>query len=478
MLFNSIDFLVFLPVVFAVYWCAARSVRLQNLVVVVASYVFYGWWDWRFLGLMAFTSAWSYVAGAVELSRADAGKPPSKFVVATSAVVNLGVLGAFKYYDFFIGEAVAFLGSLGFEAHAPSLRVILPVGISFYTFQALSYTIDVYRRQIRPTRDPIAFFAYISFFPQLVAGPIERAVNLLPQFTSPRRFDYAEAVAGCRQALWGFFKKCVVADNCAVLADTFLGGGAGGVDVWIGSLAFAIQIYGDFSGYSDIAIGVSRLFGIRLMRNFAFPYFARDIAEFWRRWHISLTTWFRDYLYIPLGGSRCGTARRIRNTFAIFLVSGLWHGANWTFLVWGAFHAVLFLPLLLLGRNRDNTGVTADGRALPRLVDVWHMARTFFLALIGWTIFRARSIGEAAGWLASMFNPRSFASPAGVPRETAVAAVATVLMLSVEWFNRREEWGFARLPRRTPLRWAVYIAVLWLVVFYAPGSQSFVYFQF
>jgi len=479
MLFNSPEFLLFLPLVFAGYWLLGSRLRLQNLFVVAASYVFYGWWDWRFLALIVFTSAWSWLFGLLEANAAPRSAA-SKARLALSCVINLGILGAFKYYDFFVGQAAGLLRACGFEPHVAFLQVALPVGVSFYTFQALSYTIDVYRRQIAPTRDPIAFFAFISFFPQLVAGPIERATNLLPQFLRPRVFDYDAAVLGCRQMLWGFFKKCVVADNCAV-AVNFLLNDAGldnGLGIWLGILLFAFQIYGDFSGYSDIAIGCSRLFGIRLMQNFAYPFFARDIAEFWRRWHISLTTWFRDYLYIPLGGSRCGAWKRVRNTFAIFLVSGLWHGANWTFIIWGAFHAVLFLPLLLGGRNRLHLDVVAEDRALPNLRELGAMLRTFFFVLLGWALFRARSIGETCRWLRDMVDVRTFGAVHNLPRETAVGAVAAVVLLAVEWFNRREAFGCARLPRPTALRWGVYYLLLWLVVFYTPGSQTFIYFQF
>ena len=297
MLFNSFEFLIFLPCVFAAYWALSRHLRLQNLLVLATSYLFYGWWDWRFLSLIAFTSAWSYCVGLVELRRWD--ERPSKALLAVSLIVNLGILGYFKYCGFFVDSFASLLQDLHLLSSAGaqslarlSLNVVLPVGISFYTFQALSYTIDVYRREVRPTRDPIAFFAFIAFFPQLVAGPIERASNLLPQFLRAREFSYEKAVDGCRQMLWGFFKKCVVADNCAVVVDLLLNDSSmtNGLGVWLGMVLFAVQIYGDFSGYSDIAIGVSRLFGVDLMRNFAYPFFARDIAEFWRRWHMSLTT--------------------------------------------------------------------------------------------------------------------------------------------------------------------------------------------
>ena len=485
MLFNSFEFLLFLPCVFAAYWVLARHLRIQNLLVVAVSYLFYGWWDWRFLSLIAFTSAWSYCVGLVELRRWE--RRPSRALLVLSLLVNLGILGYFKYCGFFVDSFVAALQAVHLLSDSAaqglghlSLGVVLPVGISFYTFQALSYTIDVYRRQVRPTKDPVAFFAFISFFPQLVAGPIERASNLLPQFLRRREFSYERAVDGCRQMLWGFFKKCVVADNSAVMADLLLNDASqpNGLGVWLGVLFFTVQIYGDFSGYSDIAIGVSRLFGVDLKRNFACPYFARDIAEFWRRWHMSLTTWFRDYLYIPLGGSRCGRWRQVRNTFAIFLTSGLWHGANWTFVLWGGFHALLFLPLLLAGRNRSRLGVTAEGRILPGAGEAVGMAGTFLLVLLGWVLFRARSVGEALRWYGQMFNPHTFGALHGLPRQFATALLGAAAMFAVEWVTRGGAHGLSRLPRMRLVRWVAYYALLWLVVFYAPGSQTFIYFQF
>ena len=478
MLFNSLEFLLFLPAVFAIYWSLGRCPRIQNLFVVVASYTFYGWWDWRFLILIAFTSIWSYAVGLVELKRWEA--KPSMLLLAASLLVNLGILGYFKYCNFFIDQAVFLMNALGYKPHLPSLKIVLPVGISFYTFQALSYTIDIYRRQIRPTRDPFAFFAFISFFPQLVAGPIERATNLLPQFLKPRTFDYPLAVLGCRQMLWGFFKKMVVADNCAVVANHILNDSAqvNGLAIWFGVALFSVQIYCDFSGYSDIAIGCSRLFGIRLMRNFAFPYFSRDIAEFWRRWHISLTTWFRDYLYIPLGGSRCAKWKQVRNTFAIFLVSGLWHGANWTFVCWGAFHAMLFLPLLLGGRNRRHLDQTASDRSLPSLGELYAIALTFLLAVIGWTFFRAQDMGECTRWLCQMANPASWGFVRDLPHGLGATLATVAVMFAAEWFNRREQFGFARYPRSTVPRWLLYFLISGLIVFYTPGSQTFIYFQF
>ena len=478
MLFNSIEFLLFLPAVWTLYWLFGNRLRMQNGLVVAASYVFYGWWDWRFLTLIAFTSGWSYLVGLIELRRWE--RPASRTLLVVSLAVNLGILGYFKYFGFFAEQAAELLKLFGFRADLPELRILLPVGISFYTFQALSYTIDVFRRRIEPTKDPLAFFAFISFFPQLVAGPIERATNLLPQFLSPRRFDPAAAVLGCRQMLWGFFKKMVVADNCAVLANGLLDGSAtvDGASVALGVFFFALQIYGDFSGYSDIAIGCSRLFGINLMRNFAFPYFSRDIAEFWRRWHISLTTWFRDYIYIPLGGSRCSRGRWIRNTFVVFLVSGLWHGANWTFVVWGLYHAVLFLPLLLRRTNRDRLETVAADRALPTLRELASMTLTFFLATIGWAVFRAPDMSTCCRWFATAFGLSSWHGVPELPQEFGVALVSCAALAAVEWFNRREQFGCARLPVRRWLRWTCYYALIAAIVLWSPGSQSFVYFQF
>ena len=473
MTFNSIQFLLFLPCVFVGYWLLAHYYRVQNFFVLVVSYLFYGWWDWRFLVLIAFSSAWSYLVGLIELLRWD--KTPSKALLTVSLIVNLGILGFFKYFDFFLDQAVLILDALGFNVHVCSLKIILPVGISFYTFQALSYTIDVYKRQIRPTRDPVAFFAFISFFPQLVAGPIERATNLLPQFLNRRTFDYPLAVQGCRQMLWGFFKKMVVADNCAVVANCLLNDStqSNGIAVWLGILMFSIQIYGDFSGYSDIAIGCSRLFGIKLNRNFAYPYFSRDIAEFWRRWHISLTTWFRDYVYIPLGGSRCEKWCQMRNVFVVFLISGLWHGANWTFVLWGVFHAILFLPLLLSGRNKNITGTTCSSAC-----DLRAMLLTFFMVLIGWVFFRAKSVEEILRWLIAMSNPFSWKSIKDVPKELWAGFGGFGLMLFVEWINRGCFFGLERLFKSVLLRYFVYYVLIFLIFLFTPGSCNFVYFQF
>ncbi len=474
-LFNSLTFLIFLPIVWILYWFVCnRNLRIQNLLIVVASYLFYGWWDWRFLGLIAFTSLWAYAFGVMELYFSRGAKAR----LALSCVINLGILGYFKYYNFFVGEAVDLLNSIGLQAHPSTLLIILPVGISFYTFQALSYTIDVYRKDIVPTKDPIAFFAFVSFFPQLVAGPIERATNLLPQFLKPRTFDYPKAVDGCRQMLWGFFKKMVVADNCAVVANTIFNDLAepSGLAILVGFFAFSIQIYGDFSGYSDIAIGCSRLFGIDLMRNFAFPYFSRDIAEFWRRWHISLSTWFRDYLYIPLGGSRVSKAKQVRNTFAIFLVSGFWHGANWTFILWGFVHACCFLPLLLLHRNRKNTDIVAQGKLLPTIRELLQMGTTFTIAMFAWGIFRAPDISTYWHWLNLIFC--NFDTTLYGSQVSGLPLISIGLLMLVEWLNRPCQYGLARLPFPQIIRWVIYILLALFVIITQGTNQSFIYFQF
>ena len=483
MLFNSLQFGLFLPIVFLLYWFvfdrlirrSKHQLHWQNAFVVVASYVFYGWWDWRFLILIAFTSFCSWGSGLL-ISQAKS-KPKAKVWMWLNVAVNLSILLTFKYYDFF---AVEFARLFNLSSDGILLKVILPVGISFYTFQALSYSIDVYRGKIQPTKDVVAFFAFISFFPQLVAGPIERATNLLPQFLKKREFNYDIAVDGMRQILWGLFKKIVVADNCAVYVDQVFSSYQThtGSTLLLAAIVFTFQIYGDFSGYSDIAIGTAKLFGIKLMRNFNVPYFSRDIAEFWRRWHISLTTWFRDYVYIPLGGSRVSKAKVIRNTFIIFLVSGFWHGANWTFIAWGAYHAILFLPLILTGKNRKYTNQVAEGRILPTLKETGQMLLTFFLAVIGWIIFRAESIGLAWEYLCRIFNVSILSIPF-----MYVGTKKTVLMISImlilEWVTRRKEHSLQYNPN-TPswLAWICSMALVLVMLEFAGNSQSFIYFQF
>lgn len=478
MLFNSIDFAVFLPIVFILYWFVTqKNLKLQNALILVASYVFYGWWDWRFLSLVAFSTIIDFVIG-IQLSKTSNEKH-RKLLLFSSMFMNLGFLGFFKYFNFFLDNFVTAFSFFGSDLSVSSLKIILPVGISFYTFQTMSYTIDVYKRKLEPTNDIIAFGAFVSFFPQLVAGPIERATNLLPQFYSNRLFEYHKAVDGMRQILWGLFKKVVIADNCAYYANQIFNNyeDYNGSTLLLGALFFTFQIYGDFSGYSDIAIGTSRLFGFNLMRNFAFPYFSRDIAEFWRRWHISLSTWFRDYLYIPLGGSKGGTWMKVRNTFIIFIVSGFWHGANWTFIIWGALNALYFLPLLLLNKNRNNLHEIAEGKWLPNLKEFAGMGLTFTLTVIAWVFFRSETVTQSLDILQTIFSNSIFSKPTVIPK-TVLVLIA--IFLIIEWFGRAQQFALQKMNflHWRFARWGVYYILFIMVMWYSGSEQEFIYFQF
>ena len=483
MLFNSIDFAIFLPIVFVPYWFVInKNLKLQNLLIVISSYVFYGWWDWRFLSLIMFSTLVDYTVG--RRLRNEENQKKRQMLLWTSIFVNLGFLGFFKYYNFFLDNFVEAFSFFGHPISAQGLNIILPVGISFYTFQTLSYTIDVYRRKLEPTRNFIAFAAFVSFFPQLVAGPIERATNLLPQFYKKRKFEYDKAVDGLRQILWGMFKKVVIADNAAEYANMIFNNSDdySGSTLVLGALFFAFQIYGDFSGYSDIAIGTSRLFGFNLMKNFAFPYFSRDIAEFWRRWHISLSTWFRDYLYIPLGGSKGSKWNQIRNVFIIFIVSGFWHGANWTFIIWGALNAVYFLPLLLLKRNRQNLEVVAQGKYLPSIREFFNMAATFGLTLLAWVFFRADSVGHAMRYLSEIFSKSFFSMPSFAGSKSALVVVLMIVFfLFIEWNGREDKFAIEKTGAKWPklLRWVWYALIISLIGLLAQTVETpFIYFQF
>ncbi|CAM4316891.1 MBOAT family O-acyltransferase [Gillisia limnaea] len=483
MLFNSIDFAIFLPIVFVLYWFVVnKNLKHQNILIALASYVFYGWWDWRFLALILFSTLVDYGIG-VSLGK-EHNLNRRKILLWISILVNLGFLGFFKYYNFFIDNFKSAFTFFGSAINANSLNIILPVGISFYTFQTLSYTIDVYKKRLEPTKDFISFAAFVSFFPQLVAGPIERATNLLPQMLSKRQFEYNDAVDGLRQILWGLFKKIVIADNCATYANLIFNNSAdySGSTLVLGAVFFTFQIYGDFSGYSDIAIGTSRLFGFKLMQNFAFPYFSRDIAEFWRRWHISLSTWFRDYLYIPLGGSRGGTWMKVRNTFIIFIVSGFWHGANWTFVIWGALNAIYFLPLLLTKRNRQNMEVVAGDSYFPSKKEIGQMSLTFSLTVIAWIFFRADNIEHALNYLREIFSSSLFSIPLyqGV-NFLKVLFPLLLIFITIEWLGRKREFAIEKVKIKfRPFRYLFYYSLLILIYWFASENvdQQFIYFQF
>ncbi|MEZ4757986.1 MAG: MBOAT family O-acyltransferase [Flavobacteriales bacterium] len=474
MLFNSLEFALFLPLVFLAYWAIpAARLRARNLLLLVASYVFYGWWDWRFLGLIALSSLVDYSAALAMVRR-----PRQRHLwLGISMALNLGMLGYFKYAGFFLDSLAGAFTFLGMPMEAPALHIVLPVGISFYTFQTMSYTIDVYRGRLQPTRDLAAFLAFVSFFPQLVAGPIERATNLLPQFATAHRFDASDARDALRQMLWGLFKKVAIADTCATLVNEVFAGHThhSAPTLVLAAVLFAFQIYGDFSGYSDIAIGTARLFGFRLMNNFATPYFSRDIAEFWRRWHISLSTWFRDYVYIPLGGSRSTMGRNIFNVMVVFLVSGLWHGANWTFVVWGALNALFFLPLMLGGGNRANTGSVAAGALLPSPRTALAILFTFAQTTVAWVFFRASDLPQAFSYLGGIVR-QPWLTGLSVPTDGRWLLIP--LLLALEWVHRDRPHTLAIGHWPLPLRWATYLALLATTLLLFESQASFIYFQF
>jgi alginate O-acetyltransferase complex protein AlgI len=480
MLFNSLNFAFFLPVIFILYWLLNKqSLRIQNILLLVASYYFYSCWDYRFLFLLIFSTLLDYFTG---IKMAEASTPRSKkgwFWL--SVLVNLGFLGVFKYYNFFGQSFVDMFSHLGVHLQLSTINVILPVGISFYTFHGLSYVIDIYKDRIKPERNFIDYSLFVSFFPLLVAGPIERATHLLPQLKKKRYFDYSKAIDGLRQILWGLFKKVVIADNCAEYANLIFNHSSNysGSSLVLGALLFAFQIYCDFSGYSDIAIGSAKLFGIDLLRNFAFPYFSRDIAEFWRRWHISLSSWFKDYLYIPLGGSKGGLWMRVRNTFIIFIVSGFWHGANWTFVIWGALNALFIMPSIIFKTNRSNLEIVAKGKSLPSLRELFDILLTFSLTLIAWIFFRSASVGQALQIIGGIFSKDLFKMPQTSPRP--VILVIIILFVIIEWIGREGRYAIENVGIRwTPvLRWSFYSFIIVCIGMYMQTSGSdFIYFQF
>ncbi|MDA3886894.1 MAG: MBOAT family protein [Candidatus Delongbacteria bacterium] len=483
MLFNSIDFAIFLPIVFILYWfITSRNLKFQNLLIVVASYIFYGWWNWIFLSLIFYSTVIDYFVGQALSTENNIAK--RKILLCISIFFNIGFLGIFKYYNFFIDNFISAFSLFGADISPNTLNLILPVGISFYTFQTLSYTIDVYKNKLKPTKDFIAFSAFVSFFPQLVAGPIERATNLLPQFYKKRVFDYNNATDGLRQILWGFFKKIVIADNCAKYADLIFNNSENysGSSLLLGAVLFSFQIYGDFSGYSDIAIGTSRLFGFNLMQNFAFPYFSRDIAEFWRRWHISLSTWFRDYVYIPLGGSYGSTFMKVRNIFIVFLISGFWHGANWTFIFWGLLHAIFFLPLLLRNKNRSNLEIVAKGKKFPTIKEICNITFTFSLVLVGWIFFRSENIYQGFLFVSNIFSDDLFTTPYLFSTLNLSSIIFLIfILIFVEWLGRNGKHALENIPQKFNKfsRWVLYTAII--IIIYNYGSfenHTFIYFQF
>ena len=484
MLFNSLHFALFLPIVFFLYWFLNRkSLTVQNLLLLVSSYFFYACWDWRFMFLLLFSTLLDYYTGLMMCRTEHPLHKKIWFWLSVS--INLGFLLFFKYYNFFVDSATESLSHLGLAVHPWTLKVILPVGISFYTFHGLSYVIDIYKGRIKAEQHFIDYAVFVSFFPLLVAGPIERATHLLPQIKRKRSFDYAVAVDGLRQILWGLFKKIVIADQCAEYANIIFNSSdhASGSTLLLGALFFSFQIYGDFSGYSDIALGTARLFGIDLLRNFAFPYFSRDIAEFWRRWHISLSSWFRDYLYIPLGGSKGSLWMKVRNTFIIFIVSGFWHGANWTFIVWGFLNALFIMPSILMNTNRNHLETVAQGKLLPTLKESFSMALTFGLTVIAWIFFRAASVTQAWQIITKIASRSLLQYPEFDKDDTLKPTLLLIgLFMVIEWLGREQQYAIQRLFTTSPrsIRWAFYGVLSFIIYYFALSidNQQFIYFQF
>ncbi|OEI82066.1 acyltransferase [Formosa algae] len=482
MLFNSLDFAVFLPIVFILYWFVCnKTLRIQNVLIVAASYFFYGWWDWRFLSLIFFSTTVDYSIGLALHKTENPFK--RKQLLWVSIVVNLGLLGVFKYYNFFLENLVNAFSLFGSDIGFTTLHIILPVGISFYTFQTLSYTIDIYRKQLEPTTHFISFMAFVSFFPQLVAGPIERAKKLLPQFESKRTFNFDNAKDGLKQTLWGLFKKMVIADNCALFVDEFFGNhqAYSGSTLLIGAFFFTIQIYCDFSGYSDIAIGVSRLFGFNLSKNFAFPYFAKNIAEFWRRWHISLTTWFRDYVYIPLGGNQGNKAFQIRNTILLFVLIGFWHGAAWKFIVYGLINALYFLPLIIWRRKPTDKKSAQSNHLIPSKSELIGIIKTFTFLVLVRVFFRADNLHIAVSYLSTIFSASLFTVPQFANRTDAIVVFIFILIFtSIEWLGKTNAYAIEHLGNtwKRAFRWGFYYVLIFCIFYFYAKPQQFIYFQF
>lgn len=481
MLFNSILFFIFFIVVFILYWFVFnKESKKQNLFLLIASYFFYSCWDWRFVFLLAFSTFLDYFSG-FKIETANTQRARKAWLII-SISINLGFLGFFKYYNFFVTSFASLLEQMGFTPHYATLKIILPIGISFYTFHGLSYVLDIYNRKIKASTNSVNYALFVSFFPLLVAGPIERATHLLPQVEKPRSFDYGKAIDGLRQILWGLFKKMVIADTCAEFANKIFDNPTAysGSTLVLGAIFFTFQIYGDFSGYSDIALGTARLLGFELLQNFKFPYFSRDIAEFWRRWHISLSSWFKDYLYIPLGGSKGGNWSRIRNTFIIFLLSGFWHGANWTFIVWGGLNALFIMPSIIFNTNRKHLNIIAEGRLFPGFRELLSMLITFGVTVFIWIFFRASSLHNAFVYIKGIFSLSIFRKPEPDTYSNVIILLIGLFML-VEWLGREKKHALENFLPTQPsiIRWVCYAMIIFLIIMFTPTSETpFIYFQF
>ena len=477
MFFNSLSFAIFLPIVFVLYWFVFNKTKsTQNAVLIIASYYFYSCWDWRFLFLLVFSTFLDYYTGIrIEKAKSEGSR---RFWFWLSISINLGFLGVFKYYNFFADSFSVLLNGFGLQTSPLLLNVVLPVGISFYTFHGLSYVIDIYLKRIKAEYNFVDYSLFVSYFPLLVAGPIERATHLLPQVKVKRSFDYQKAKEGIYQFIWGLVKKVIIADTCATYANAIFDNyhSMNSLSLLLGTVYFAFQIYGDFSGYSDMALGMSKLFGIDLLRNFNYPYFSRDIAEFWRRWHISLSSWFRDYVYIPLGGSKGSKFKQVRNVFVIFLLSGFWHGANWTFIAWGFINALYFLPLLLLHKNRSNMETVELQWNFSSLKVLWSILATFGLSCLAWIFFRAKSIEIAFDYIARIFTNRSFVPQYLENERYSYEMVLLVLIfILVEWNSRTKIEPIS--GRYSWVKITLCLAALLALGTYS-DYKEFIYFQF
>ena len=483
MLFNSLEFFIFLPIVFILYWFVFKKhLKTQNIILLIASYVFYGMWDWRFLSLILLSTIVDYFVGIKIDSITD--KPLRKRWLWVSVFFNISLLGFFKYYNFFVDSWVDMVSFFGYEMQSTwTLKVILPVGISFYTFQTMSYSFDIYYKKLKPTKNFLSFAAFVSFFPQLVAGPIERASNLLSQILNKRTFSYEQSVSGLKLVLWGLFKKIVIADSLGPIVDDIFSNYTTypASTLILGVTLFSFQVYGDFSGYSDIAIGTAKLFGIELMSNFKFPHFSRNVAEYWQRWHVSLSTWFRHYIYIPLGGSRGSKLKSVRNIIIIFLVSGFWHGANWTFIFWGAFHALVFIPVFLMGRNTIyKDSVVGQNTLFPTLAEIGQVLLTFGIVTFSRIFFRSESITDAFGFIKQIlfnFSYETYEHPMGY--RMVDFYVLVVLFVFYEYLIRKDERSPFKFKSKV-MRFLIYvIIILGMLLFYDDSvDRSFIYFQF
>ncbi len=465
MQFDSYIYAVFLPLVFAGYWLLRNKLLWQNMFLLAASYIFYGWWDWRFLGLIIITSTSTFLSGL--MIKNDHSRR-SKMWLSLNIILNLGILAAFKYFNFFKDSFADILRLFGANPDFPTINILLPVGISFYTLQAISYSFDVYNGKAKPTRNVIAFFVYIAFFPQLVAGPIERARNLLPQFLKRKSFDYYNAVIGMRQILWGLVKKLVIADNLAGYVDNLLYHPSimSASSIIMASILFAFQIYADFSGYSDIAIGSARLFNIKLLPNFNYPFFSRNMKELWQRWHISLMTWLKEYLYFPLGGSRRGKWRTCLNIMIVFAISGLWHGADWTFIIWGAVNGLMLLPFVFFQKKSSTNH--ARFRDIPKCI------LTFLIFALIFLSFRSPNIAHLQECINTLVHGSYLTLPMGI-----TAFYYIIPFVIIEWLGRRQEFPIMTLNMPTILRWVIYWSLLFIIAFYGVKADiQYIYFQF